>query len=205
MFRRLLCLLILIVLTAAAMAQYGATSQAGSQPGVKLRGRSFSELYAAQKVLLSSYCRLEFEGARLQASGWNRLKPFTSLRSNPDFSRVVIVTRYDIEAPAQPTEQLYANYHVVGLYDESEGYSDHSTNDRVEFRVQEQNGNLLVTEVAPDTPHVSPRAAVAWMNLRLSDPKITELERAHLKDAVNQLNNFLPQPHPAATTAAPGA
>ena len=44
-------------------------------------------------------------------------------------------------------------------------------------------------------PHVSPRAAIAWMNLLLGDPKTTELERAHLKDAVQQLNKFLPQPH----------
>lgn len=205
MFRRLLCLLIIFILTAAALAQYGTTSQSGSQsgsqPGVKLRGRSFAELYAGQKVLLSNYCRLEFEGARLQPSGWNRMKPFTSVRANPEFSRVMIVTRFDIEAPEQPTEQLHANYHVVGIYDENEGYTNRSTNERVEFRVQVQNGDLLVTEVSPGTPHVSPRAAVAWMNLRLADPQITELERAHLKDAVNELNKFLPKP----ATAAPGA
>jgi hypothetical protein len=199
MHRRLLSLLLLSVLTGAAPAQYGSP---GLQPGVKLRGRSFAELYAAQKVLLSNYCRLDFEGARLQASGWNRFKPFTSLRTNPEFNRVIIVTRFDIEAPAQPTEQLYAHYQAVGSYEEGEGYSDRATNDQVEFRMQEQNGDLLVTEITPETPHVSPRAAIAWMNLRLSDPKITELERAHLRDAVNQLNKFLPQLHPA--TAAPG-
>src|ERR1700676_3801056 len=153
MFRRLRSLLILFVLTAAALAQYGSSAQPGSQPGVRLRGRSFAELYAAQKVLLSNYCRLEFDGARLQASGWNRFKPFTSLRANPEFTRIIIVTRFDIEAPERPTEELYANYHAVGFYDEGEGYSDHSANDRVEFRVQEQNGNLLVTEVRPNTPH----------------------------------------------------
>jgi hypothetical protein len=184
------------VLTASALGQYGSTSQ----PGVKLRGRSFTDLYAAQKGLLSNYCRLDFEGARLQTAGWNRFKPFTSLRANPEFTRVIIVTRFDIETPEQPAELLYANYQAVGFYQEEEGYTAASANDRVAFRVQEQNGELLVTEVRPETPHVSPRAAVAWMNMRLADPKINELERAHLKDAVNQLNKFLPQPHPAATT-----
>ncbi len=85
MNRRLLPLLFLMVWTAAALAQFGSNSS--SQPGVKLRGRSFAELYAAQKVLLSNYCRLDFEGARLEATGWNRFQPYTSLRRNPEYPR----------------------------------------------------------------------------------------------------------------------
>ncbi len=204
MHRRLLSLLFLFLMTAAALAQYGAASQQNTQSGVKLRGRSYADLYSGQKVLLSSYCRLDFEGARLQTNGWSRFKPFTSLRENPEFTRVIIVTRFDIDIPDTPTETLYASYQAVGFYQENEGYTSASRNDRVTFRVQEQNGNLLVTEINPETPHVSPRAAIAWMNTRLADPGTSELERAHLKDAVNQLNKFLPQSHPAVTTP-PGA
>jgi hypothetical protein len=199
MHRRLLSLLFLFVLTAAAWAQYGPSAQ----PGVKLHGRSFEELYTAQKVLLSNYCRLDFEGARLQPAGWNRFKPFTSLRANPEFTRVIVVTRFSIEAPEQPTESLNTTYQTVGYYEEGAGYTAHSSSDEVTFRMQVQNGDLLVTAVSPETPHVSPRAAIAWMNMRLSDPKTSELERAQLKDAVNQLNKLLPQPHPAATTTGP--
>jgi hypothetical protein len=201
MNRRLFALLFLLVWTAAALAQFGSNSS--SQPGVKLRGQSFAELYAAQKVLLSNYCRLDFEGARLQPAGWNRFKPYTSLRTNPEFTRVIIVTRFNIEAPEQPSEELSANYQTVGSYREGEGYTSASFSDQVTFRMQEQNGNLLVTEVHPETPHVSPRAALAWMTLRLADPKTSELERALLKDAVQQLNKSLPQPRPA--TNPPGA
>ena len=196
MHRRLLSLLFLFVLTTAGLAQYGATSQ----PSVKLRSRSFGDLYTAQKVLLSNYCRLDFDGARLQPTGWNRFKPFTSLRANPEFTRVIIVTRFAIETPEQPTEQLNATYQTVGFYDEGEGYTASSSNAQVTFRMQEQNGDLLVTEISPETPHVSPRAAIIWMNIRLSDPKTGELERTYLTDAMNQLNKLLSQPHPAATT-----
>jgi hypothetical protein len=195
MYRRLLSLIFLFLLSAAALAQYGSHSQ----PGVKLRSRSFTDLYAAQKVLLSNYCRLDFEGARLQAAGWNRFKPFTSQHVNPEFTRVIVVTRFDIETPEQPDELLSTNYQMVGFYQEGEGYTASSSKDRVTFRVQEQNGDLLVTEVSPPMPHVSPRAAVAWMKLRLTDSKTGELERAHLMDAVNQLNKYLPQPRPPAT------
>ena len=71
MSRRLFPLLFLFVCTSAALAQFGSSS---SQPGVKLRGRSFAELYAAQKVLLSNYCRLDFEGARLEPAGLESLQ-----------------------------------------------------------------------------------------------------------------------------------
>lgn len=195
MYRRLLSLLLLFVLHTAALAQYGT----GSQPGVKLRSRSFADLYAAQKVLLSNYCRLDFDGARLQAAGWDRFKPFTSQHANPDFTRVIVVTRYDIESLDRPDELRSASYQMVGYYQEGEGYTASSSNDRVTFRVQEQNGNLVVTEVSSEMPHVSPHAAVTWMNQRLSDPKTNELARAQLTEAVNRLNKFLPQPRPPAT------
>ncbi len=185
------------------MAQFGSAPQ----PGVKLRGRSFAELYGEQKSLLSSYCRLDFEGARLQPAGWSRFRPYTSLRANPEFSRIVIVTRFDIETPEQPSDELMASYQTVGFYQQGEGYTAVAQTDRVQFQVQEQNGNLLVTAISPDVPHVSPRAAIAWMNLLLNDPKTSDPERVHLKDALQHLSRFQ-QPPPAAPhsgASTPGA
>ena len=63
--------------------------------------------------------------------------------------------------------------------------------------MQEQNGALMITAVSPESPHVSPRAALAWMKRLLDDPKTDDLERQHLRDAVNQLNTLL-TPVPAA-------
>jgi len=184
---RLISLLILLSCTAAAPAQFNP----GPQPGVKLRGRSASDLDAAQRVLLSNYCRLDFAGTRLQPEGWVRFKPFTSMRANPEYTRVTIVSRFDVESPSQPSEYVTVNYQMLGFYQQGEGYTPALETDRIEFRVQEQNGNLLVTGVTPEIPHVSARAAIAWMNLLLGDPKTSEPERAHLKDAVLQLNELL--------------
>jgi hypothetical protein len=196
--RRPPALLLWFVLTSAALAQLGSAPQSG----VSLRGRSFSDLFAAQKVLLSNYCRLDFEGARLQAAGWDRFKRYTSLRANPEFHRIVIVTRFNIENLEQPTEELSVGYQTLGFYQEGEGYTALASNDQVTFRIQEQRGELLVTEVRPESPHVSARAAAAWMNLRLADPQTSDLERVHLRDAVEQLNKFLPPPR--STTPPPG-
>ena len=194
MHRRLFSSLFLAALTSAAFAQFGPAPQSG----IKLRGRSIAEFESEQKTLLSNYCRLDFEGARLDPSAWNRLKPYTSLRANPEFTRIVVVTRFNIEIPQQPGEDLTASYRTIGFYQWGEGYRDAVQGDRVQFRVQEQNGTLLVTGFTPDEPHVSPHAAVTWMNLLLGDPKTPDWERARLKEALRQLNKFLPQPRSAA-------
>ena len=150
----------------------------------------------------SNYCRLDFEGARLRSDGWSRFKPYTSMRFNPDYSRVVIVTRFNVETPGEQAAVLYVNYRTVGYYDELVGYTASATSERVEFQVAEHNDEVLVAEVTPGIPHVSPRAAIAWMNLRLADPKTSDVERAHMKDALEQLNKLLPQVRPA--TPPPG-
>jgi len=195
----MLALLFFALLTGAALAQMGG-GQMGSAspniPGVKIHGLDLNDYYAAEKVLLSNYCRLDYEGARLQADGWKRFKPLTSIRGNPDFDKVFVVTRYDIQTTEGATDLLLVNYKVVGFYDMSEGYTARSTNDAVSFRTQEQGGNMIVAEISSQVPHVSPRAAIEWMNLRVADPKTPELDRAHLNDAIAQLSKLVPQARP---------
>jgi hypothetical protein len=118
------------------------------------------------------------------------------MRVNPDFNRIVIVTMFNIEIPEQPREQVSVSYQEAGFYQFGEGYTADSTTDRVEFRVQEQGGNLLVTDITPTTPHVSARGAITWMNARIADPTTNEPERVHFKDAVEQLKKLI-QPRPA--------
>lgn len=162
---------------------------------MRIHSRSVSDFLAAQRALLSNFCRLDFDGARLQPTGWNRFKPFTTLRTNPEFEHVVIVVRFDIESTEQPSETVLVNYKTVGYYDSNDGYSTISGNDKVVFRIQEQNRNMMVTEIAPKAPHVSPRAALEWMNMRMNDSTTTDLERAHLKDAIVAVSKLVTPPH----------
>jgi hypothetical protein len=190
--RRILMLLPFLLLSSALVM-----AQSVSIPSVRLRGRSFADLQAGQKALLSNYCRLDYDGARLQENGWSRFKPYTTLRTNPEFTRLVIVTRFDIELPETPSQTIAVRYQTLGLYDEFDGYTANTNGAQVGFRVQEHSGELMVTEIDPASPHVSPRAAIAWMTGRLADPKTSELEQAHLKEALAQLNRFV-QPRPPA-------
>jgi len=193
MRRRLLSLLFLFVLASAALGQAGS-----GMPQIPISGSNDIDMATKKRVLISNYCRLDFEGMRLRPDGWERFRPYVSMRSNPEYIRVVIVSRFNVDTPEETTEVLYVNYREVGYYDELDGFVAFATSERVEFHVQEQRDEVIVTEVSPGMPHVSPRAAITWMNLRLADPKTSDLERTHLKDAVQQLNKILQPPTPAA-------
>jgi hypothetical protein len=71
------------------------------------------------------------------------------------------------------------------------------------FACRERSGKLLILRLTPrgvrrlrleTSPHASPRAAPVWMKRLLDDPKTDDVERAHLRDAVNQLNALLAPP-----------
>lgn len=193
---RRFCLILLLLIAAAAQGQIG-LSTPSSTPGVRLRSRNISDLGATAKVLLSNYCRLDYEGARLQPEGWARFKNYTSLRNNPEFHQVVIVSRYDVEWSAEAPYSADVAYRVTGIFDENEGYSPLPTVARVTFRTQELNGDLVVAEIKPDVPHVSAQAAVTWMKLRLQDPKLPESVRSHLKSSLDEVSKLAPQPKAA--------
>ena len=106
-------LLFLFVLTSAAL---GAVWLLLHNPASNCGAGALPNSYGEQRRLLSNYCRLDFEGARWNPSGWSRFKPYTSLRANPEFSRVVIVTRFDIETPEQPERRVHGNYRTMGYY-----------------------------------------------------------------------------------------
>jgi hypothetical protein len=197
MCRRLFCFNLLLVLTTATFAQMG---QMGSRPGMTTDvpmppdTKNSIDLSSKQRILLSNYCRLDYEGARLRPDGWKRFRPYTSTSANPDYRTLVIVTRFSVETPAQLAELVYVNYQDVGYYDERRGYVASATSERVEFQVEENNNEVLVVKASTEMPHVSPRAAIAWMNQRLANPKTSDMDRSHLRDAVEQLNKLLLQP-----------
>lgn len=198
MFRRLFCLLFVFLPAMAVVGQL---------PGVPLNSRTELDVLTKERILLSNYCRMDFEGARLSPGGWDRISRYTSVSSNPDYNRLAVVSRFSVDAvdsenPERGAEALYVTYRVLGYYDELGGYRAAATNEQAEFEVGERGGQVLVTGVSPGMPHVSPQAAVAWMKLRMANPKTSNDEQARLQEAVQQLTKYLPVPRTA--TPPPG-
>jgi hypothetical protein len=180
--------LLFLLLTAAWLpAQIGVTPQ--NSGGMRLRNRSSADVLGAQRILLSNFCRLDFEGARLQPDAWARIKPYTSVRPAEEWPRIIIVTRWDTEAVENASDSLTVTYKISGVYDMTAGYSAISASERVRFVIRERDDNLIITSITPDAPHLSARAALGWMRQRLADATISDSEHAHLRAAIAQLES----------------
>ncbi len=160
-------------------------------PTYRLRTRSFAEIIAKQRQLVGDYCRADFEGGRLTPNGWNGMGPLTTMRTNPDFNYIVIVSRYQMDAPARPTDNVDVSYLVIGRYENGIGFSRSSRSDVVTFRVVDKDDDLVISDIGSPAPHVSLRAALAWMKERLAHAK-SELEKDQLRDALKNLQPAAP-------------
>ncbi|MDR3764171.1 MAG: hypothetical protein P4M01_08770 [Acidobacteriota bacterium] len=195
--RRFFSLVFLCCLALSAYGQIGLSPQSNA-PGVRIRGRNPAELAAGEKSLLAGYCHLDFEGARLDPTGWKRMQPYTSLRESPDFQQVLIVSRYDILPSEEHPGVVLVNYRVTGVFDLNEGYSPMNSTIPAQFRTQEEDGSLIISGMSSPLPRVSLQAAIKWMNSRVADKSTPEALRAHMVEALRKLGQKLPEPVSAA-------
>jgi hypothetical protein len=207
MYRRLFGFPLLLVLTATTFAQMNPTMPHPGQVPDALQqtdAKSVIDMAVMKRRVLSNYCRLDYDGARLSPEGWKRFEPYTSISANPAYRRLVVVSRFSVETPEQSAELLYVNYQDEGYYDDRGGYVASPAKERVEFQVEEKDNDVAVAKVSTEMPHVSPRAAIAWMSQRLADPKTSEADRTRLKEAIEQLTKLIPQPIPQPSPTAQG-
>jgi hypothetical protein len=117
--------------------------------------RTFEQMSVEQRRLVSAYCRLDFQGARLSPEGWERIRNLSTFRENPDFISIFIVSRYQLIETPTPTHELSVAYVVIGRYEEGAGYTPMPS----------------VRNVDPATPFVSRKAAIDWLKAKLASQK----------------------------------
>lgn len=159
-----------------------------AQSGFHLKTRSAADLFADQRRVVGSWCRQDFEGLRLTTDGWQRFKPLTTFRHNPDFTGIVIVSRYQVPERDAPSWNFDVNYWVLGRFDRSAGYSSENGMSTVTFTTKEIDGDILITNFDPMNPYVSKRAAVEWMKKELELSNTSDLEKIHLRQALKVLD-----------------
>lgn len=165
-----------------------------AQTGFRLKTRSVAELNADQRRVIGTWCRQDFEGLRLYASGWDRFKPVTSLKKNPDITSIVIVSRYQVESHETVSWDTDVTYTIVGRYEVGGGFVPDSGTETVAFQTKDIDGDILIVNVEPIAPHVSKKAAIEWMKKTL-EASTSDMEKIHLRDALKAL-----EPPPPVTT-----
>lgn len=174
---RCLSFVLFVLMPVATVAQTG---------GYRLKVRSFEQLYAEQRRLVAGYCRNDFEGARLSPTGFERLKPFLSYHTNPEFGFFTIISRYEIAPPDGPSQEMNVSYKLVGRWRNELGYEPLNSIQNVLFRFVDRDEGLLINDVDPGEPRVSTRAALNYFRQQLAVEKSDE-GRRRLEEAINAI------------------
>jgi hypothetical protein len=150
-----------------------AVAGADAQFGVPLNRTDVRLEPAEIREMVARYCRTDYAGARLNPDDWPKLQSLVSWRTNPDFSLMMVTSRFDVDsdlASEHGKYQVTVHYRLLGKYDMAEGYSREPQNtvEDVQFVVGEVNGDWRITEEEPSYPHVSRAALLQWLDKKLA-------------------------------------
>jgi hypothetical protein len=141
--------------------------------------------------LVSKYCRLDYEGARLDAKAWPKFEPIVWWKSNPAFTQIDVVARYTVDIPPDATKGKYVvtvHYRLLGTYDLTTGYVRELevSNQNVDFLVSTENLEWRIADAENTSPHLSRAAMLSWLNQQISTTE-DAAAKARLQDALKQL------------------
>lgn len=156
-------------------------------------GKSLEDTEPAQiHELVSKYCRLDYEGATLDSQAWPKIQPLVWWKSSPDYSKINVVARYQVDMPvASSTQGKYTatvHYRLLGTYDLATGYvaEPPGSNQSVDFLVSSENTGARIADAENTLPHPSRAAMLKWLNEKLSSAQ-DDAAKKRYQDALKQL------------------
>jgi len=137
-------------------------------------GRADQDTKSADvRELVSKYCRLDYEGARLDGQGWAKVAPLVAWKSNPEYAEINVIARYTVDPEPPSSHGKYAvtvHYRLLGSYNLTTGYVPEApgASQTVEYTVTDTNGNLQISDMENNLPHPSRATMLKWLNEKLS-------------------------------------
>ncbi len=124
--------------------------------------------------VVRDYLRLDWNGGRLKPESWERMKPLTTWKENPDFQVFTIVSQYDVVTAHEGLRSavVTVKYSVLGRFQLGVGYTPDPGSETVDFRVRDSEDGWRIEEQNPAiNPHVSRALAVQWLQAALNSEK----------------------------------
>ncbi len=134
-----------------------------AQANVRIVPGARSNKEAEIRQTVANYCRLDFDGARVLPNGWDRIKPLTSWRENPEYKRVAVVSRYELQPDMTYDHGRYiftVQYDVTGEFDSIGGYLPNPDRIIATIEATDNNGDIRVVDVS------QPHPFIGWMRFR---------------------------------------
>ncbi|HLI64125.1 MAG TPA: hypothetical protein VKV05_12055 [Terriglobales bacterium] len=141
--------------------------------------------------LVSSYCRLDYEGARLDPQAWSKFQPLVWWETNPPYTQIDVVARYAVDMPPDATHGKYdvtVHYRLLGVYDMANGYvrEPQGTTQNVDFLVVSQKTDWRIGDAENTYPHPSRAAMLMWLTKQISTTQ-DPAAKARYQNALKQL------------------
>jgi hypothetical protein len=143
------------------------------------------------RELVSKYCRLDYEGARLDGQGWAKIEPLVSWKSSPEYAEINIISRYMIDPEPAESHGKYTvtvHYRLLGSYNLATGYIPEPPNtpQNVQYTVTNTKGDLRISASENSLPHPSRAAMLKWLNEKLNATQ-DDMAKRRYQDALRQL------------------
>jgi hypothetical protein len=143
------------------------------------------------RELVSKYCRLDYEGARLDSEQWTKLAPLVWWHASPDFNQVNVISRYTVDPEPVSSHGKYTvtvHYRLLGTFDLVNGYVPELevANQDVDFILSSENTEWRIAEADNTLPHPSRTAMLKWLNAKLTTIQ-DERMKARYQDAIDQM------------------
>jgi len=145
---------------------------------------------AEASQLVREFCRLDYLGGRLSATGWARMKPLTTWTDNPVSRAFRVVSRFDVtdNSGSVRSASITVRYLPLGTFELGIGYSPSTDSDEVVFNVKsvDDQWRIDATDPEPLIPQISKPVAVQWLEAKLktvTDPA----EKISIETALKQL------------------
>ena len=146
---------------------------------------------AQVREIVSKYCRLDYEAARLDPQAWPKYQPLVWWKSSPDYTQIDVIARYTVDPEPVLVHGKFratVHYRLLGIYDLANGYvrePDGATQD-VDFTVSSENTEWRIADAENTAPHPSRAAMLKWLNAKIGateDPAA----KTRLQEGLNQL------------------
>jgi hypothetical protein len=146
---------------------------------------------AQVRELVSRYCRLDYEGGRLDPSAWPKFQPLVWWTKAQDFSRINVVARYTVDS--EPVEEhgkysVIVHYRLLGTFDPAFGYvrEPEGTTQDTYFSVTPQNTQYRIADMDNPLPHPSRAAMIKWLTAQIAS-MTDETVKARYQNALDHI------------------
>ena len=143
------------------------------------------------RTIVANYCRLDYEGGRLDAKVWPKFQPLVWWPDAPKYSQIDVVARYVVDTEPTTHNNKYivsVHYRLLGVYDMTNGYVPEPSGSmqNVDFLVSPENTEMRIGDAENTFPHPSRAAMLKWLNDQLAttqDPAVKQ----RLQSALTQI------------------